>query len=100
MGFANAEILQDTQWDEVKVDPRRARPKLPMWVYLHDPEAYAYENYDKAVEGIKKGIAQDENDDIPPNFPKGYTFAPWNIEDIMEDTKKGKPIHLGDGAWE
>jgi hypothetical protein len=100
MGFANAENLQDTKWEEVKVDPRRARPKLPRWIYLHDPEAYAYQSYEKAVKGIKEGLGLDENPDIQLNFPPGYKYDAWNIKDIMDDAKKGKRVQLGAGEWE
>ncbi|KAF1981675.1 FAD/NAD(P)-binding domain-containing protein [Aulographum hederae CBS 113979] len=100
LGFSNAELLQDTDWDKVKLDPRRAAPKLPRWVWSHDPEQYAYENYDKCAESMKKGIPFDEDTSIPPNYPPGYKYEPWNIETIMEDMRKGKPIELGSGNWD
>ncbi|KAF2489511.1 FAD/NAD(P)-binding domain-containing protein [Lophium mytilinum] len=100
MGFANAELMQNTKLDEAKIDPQKARPRLAKWVYFHDPEAYAYENYEKAVSGIKQGIPQDENLEIEPNFPKGYRYDAWSIEDIQEDKKNGKPLNLGAGDWE
>ncbi|KAF2805625.1 FAD/NAD(P)-binding domain-containing protein [Mytilinidion resinicola] len=99
MGFANVELMQNTKWDEAKIDPRRARPRLAKWIYFHDPEAYAYENYEKAVSGIKQGIPQDENLEIEPNFPKGYRYEAWSIEDIFEDAKNGKLVVLGSGDW-
>lgn len=99
LGFSNAELLQDTDWGKVKLDPRRAQPKLPMWVFSHDPEGYAYENYDKAVESMRKGVPFDEDDSIPPNYPPGYKYEEWNIEQIMEDIRNGKPVDLGSGDW-
>jgi len=100
LGFANAELLQDTDWEKVKLDPRRAAPRLPKWVWSHDPEAYAYENYDKAVESMNKGIPFEEEDSFAPNYPPGYKFEPWSIEKIMEDMRAGKPIDLGAGNWD
>jgi hypothetical protein len=100
LGFSNAELLQDTDWDKVKLDPRRAAPKLPKWVWSHDPEAYAYENYEKAAQSMKKGIKMEDEDSFEPNYPKGYKYEPWSIEKIMEDMRAGKPIDLGPGDWE
>jgi len=100
LGFSNAELLQDTDWDKVKLDPRRAAPKLPKWVWSHDPEAYAYENYHKAAESIKKGVDMADEDSYEPNYPKGYKYEPWNIEKIMEDMRAHKPCDLGSGDWE
>lgn len=99
LGFSNAELLQDTDWEKVKFDPRRAAPKLPKWVWSHDPEAYAYENYDRAVESLKQSIPFEDDDRIPPNYPPGYKYEPWNIEQIMDDMRQGKPIDLGPGDW-
>lgn len=99
LGFSNAELLQDTDWEKVKFDPRRAAPKLPKWVWSHDPEAYAYENYDRAVESLKQGIPFEDDDRVPPNYPPGYKYEPWNIEQIMDDMRQGKSIDLGSGDW-
>ncbi|TKA76108.1 hypothetical protein B0A49_03509 [Cryomyces minteri] len=99
LGFSNAELLQDTDWEKVKLDPRRAAPRLPKWVWSHDPELYAYENYEKVVESIKQGIPFEEDTSIPPNYPPGYKYEPWNIEQIMDDMRNGKPVDLGPGDW-
>ncbi|KAF2806385.1 FAD/NAD(P)-binding domain-containing protein [Mytilinidion resinicola] len=99
LGFSNAELLQDTDWDKVKLNPRRAAPRLPKWVWEHDPEAYAHENYAKCVKSIKAGVAMEDETSFPPNYPKGYRYKPWNIEDIMEDMRNGKEIDLGPGDW-
>ncbi|KAF2013035.1 FAD/NAD(P)-binding domain-containing protein [Aaosphaeria arxii CBS 175.79] len=100
LGFSNAELLQDTDWDKVKLDPRRAAPKLPRWVWSHDPEAYAYENYHKAVESMKKGVRMEDEQGFEPNYPRGYKYEPWSIEKIMEDMRAGVPIELGAGDWD
>ncbi|CAN9269382.1 unnamed protein product [Alternaria alternata] len=100
LGFSNAELLQDTDWDKVKLDPRRAAPKLPKWVWSHDPEAYVYENYEKSAQSLKEGIDMKDEDKFEPNYPKGYKYEPWSIEKIMEDMRAGKAIDLGAGDWE
>ncbi|KAF2259879.1 FAD/NAD(P)-binding domain-containing protein [Lojkania enalia] len=100
LSFSNAELLQNTDWDKVKIDPRRAAPKHPKWIWAHDPEAYVYDNYTKAVESMKKGIKMEDDTSFEPNYPKGYKFEPWSIEQIMDDMRAGKPVVLGPGDWD
>lgn len=83
----------------MKLDPRVAAPALPKWVWSHEPEAYAYENYDKVVESMKKGIPFEEDDSIPPNYPKGYKYEPWSMDKIVDDMNNGRPVDLGPGEW-
>ena len=100
LGFSNAELLQDTKWDNVKLDPRRANPALPKWIYTHDPEDYAYAYYDEVVKLVDEGVGLDEGQDrVPENYPKGYRYEPWNIEKIMDDMRSGRPFELGAGEW-
>ncbi|KAM0820863.1 putative FAD-binding domain-containing protein [Seiridium cardinale] len=100
LGFSNAELLQDTDWSKVKLDPRRAQPKLPSWVWSHDPEKYAYENYNKVLDSMRKGIPFSEDDSIPPNYPPGYKYEPWSIDQIMDDVRNGRPVNVGPGNWD
>ena len=81
------------------MNPRKAQPKHPKWVWAHDPEVYTYDNYEKNVDAMNKGIRFDESD-VPPNFPPGYRYEPWSIDDIMESMRKGKPVDLGPGDWD
>ncbi|KXX78132.1 6-hydroxynicotinate 3-monooxygenase [Madurella mycetomatis] len=99
IGFSNAKLLQDTDWEKVKVDHRQAHPQLPMWIWCHDPEEYAYQVYDRVVESMEKGVPLEEDDSVPPNYPPGYKYRPWSIDQIMEDVKNGKPVDLGPGNW-
>ncbi|KKY23492.1 putative monooxygenase fad-binding protein [Diplodia seriata] len=101
LGFSNAELLQDTDWSKVKLDPRRAAPKLPAWVWSHDPELYAHSHFDRVVKGVQKGVPLSEYiDGVPPNYPPGYHYEPWHIEDVMEDMRMGRPVELGAGDWD
>lgn len=91
--------LQATNWAAVEKNPRIAQPKLPKWVWVHDPEKHAHDNFTACVEGAKKGLSIDEDQSIPPNFPPGYKYEPWTIEQIIEDMKVGKNVELGSGDW-
>lgn len=79
---------------------RSAQPKAPRWVWEHDPEKYAYENYHKMANTIKEGIPFDQVDTVPPNYHPGYLYQPWSIDQIMEDARNGKTVVLGDGDWD
>jgi hypothetical protein len=100
LGFANAELLQDTDWSKVKLDPRRAQPKLPRWVWSHDPEEYVHKNYWEVVRSMRNGVDFTEDDSFPPNYPPGYKYEPWSIDQIMDDVRNGKPVDLGPGNWD
>ncbi|PVH92858.1 FAD/NAD(P)-binding domain-containing protein [Periconia macrospinosa] len=100
MGLYNAELLQSTDWDKVKLDPRRAAPKHPKWIWEHDPEAYVYENYEKAVESLRKGVKMEDEDSFEPNYPKGYKYEPWDAYKIMEDMRNGVELELKPGNWD
>ncbi|RFU33341.1 hypothetical protein B7463_g3031, partial [Scytalidium lignicola] len=99
LGFANAELLQETNWDKAKLDPKKSLPRHPKWVFDHDPEVYAEENYAKVLESMKKHIPFDADESIPPNYPPGYKYEPWSIDQIMEDKKCGRGTDLGSGDW-
>ena len=71
-----------------------------MWVWSHDPEGYAYENFEKAATSIKNDVPFAEEDSYPPNYPPGYKFEPWSIEQIMDDMRAGRPVELGAGNWD
>lgn len=100
LGFANAELLQDTDWSKVKLDPRRAQPKLPRWVWSHDPEDYAQLHYHRVVNSMRRGVDFVDDHGIPPNYPPGYKYERWSIDQIMEDVRNGKPVDLGPGNWD
>lgn len=48
---------------------------------------------------MKKGISFDESG-IPPNYPPGYKWEPWSIDNIMDAMRKGVPVELGPGNWD
>ncbi|KAI1827439.1 hypothetical protein F4861DRAFT_550380 [Xylaria intraflava] len=100
LGFSNAELLQDTDWDEVKANFKLAQPSLPSWIWKHDPERYTYDNYHKMAQTVEDGIPFDKVDSVPPNYPPGYRYQPWSIDDIIQDVRSGRPVRLGDGDWD
>ncbi|RYO80459.1 hypothetical protein DL764_009899 [Monosporascus ibericus] len=100
LGFYNALRLQATDWTAAKVNPQMAQPKLPSWIWKHDPEQYAYENFGMMAEAIKQGVPFEEVNTVSPNYPPGYKYVPWNLDEVMEDVKNGRPVDLGPGDWD
>lgn len=100
LGFYNAVRLQATDWTAAKINPQLAQPKLPKWIWTHDPETYAYENFHKTAESVKNGVPFDELDSVPPNYPPGHKYVPWSLDEVMEDVKNGRQVDLGSGDWD
>ncbi|KAI1456663.1 FAD/NAD(P)-binding domain-containing protein [Annulohypoxylon moriforme] len=99
MGFMNAELLQHPDWSKVKVNPKLAQPKLPSWVWKHDPEKYAYDHYATMADTIRKGIPFDQVDSVPPNYPPGYKYKPWDIDEMQKEVDDGT-VDMGGGNWD
>lgn len=67
---------------------------LGSWIWSHDPERYAFENYDEVLAHLKDGTPF-QNTNIPP----GYVYKPWTIEELLQAKDNGKEIEL-DWNWE
>lgn len=100
LGFYNAVRLQATDWTAAKVNPQLAQPKLPKWVWTHDPEKYAYEHFDKMAESVRNDVPLDQLGSIPPNYPAGHKYVPWSLDEVMEDVRNGRQVDLGSGDWD
>ena len=97
MSFVNSQIKHQTDWAAVAKNPKLIRTRFPRWIYQHDPEAYAYENFGSAFHHVLSGgEAEFQN----TNFPPGHAFKRWTMEEVMEEIKTGKSIEaLLDGDW-
>lgn len=96
LAFVNAQSLgQTTDWEAVRRSPEKVRLRYPRWLFRHDPEAYAHENYVDAVAHVVEG-AEFHNTNIPP----GHKFAHWTLEEIQGRMAEGKRIEdFLDGDW-
>ena len=99
LGFANADLLQSTDWTRVTTDMRQAQPRTPRWIWAHDPEPHLYEYWEANAWDVAEGVRFDESVRVRPNFPPGYRFVEWGIEGIMEGKKMGREVELGEGDW-
>lgn len=95
MAFVNSQLKTETDWDAIWRDPSKIRTRFPKWIFDHDPEAYAYEKYGEAFAHL---VA--ETDFTNTNFPPGYKFVPWTVEEVYRDIEEGKRVEeLLNGDW-
>jgi len=68
-------------------------PRLGRWITDHDPQRYALENHEKAVDHVENNTPF-RNTNVPP----GFTYRPWTIDGLLEAQARGEPTIL-DGDW-
>lgn len=49
---------------------------------------------------MNKGIKMEDEPNFEPNYPKGYRYKPWSIDEIMADMRAGKTVDQEDGNWD
>ncbi|KAF5249704.1 hypothetical protein FANTH_5012 [Fusarium anthophilum] len=82
MGFVNQQLKQHTDWDAIMKNPALIRSRYPKWVWLHDPEAYAYEKFAEALTHV------------------GHKYRHWTMREVQEQIKAGQKLEdLQDGDW-
>ncbi|KAJ5570611.1 uncharacterized protein N7459_010041 [Penicillium hispanicum] len=64
------------------------------WIWRHNPEQYAMENYHQALSHLSDGTAF-QNTNIPP----GHVYRPWTIGELLKLKDNGQEIEL-DGEWD
>jgi 2-polyprenyl-6-methoxyphenol hydroxylase-like FAD-dependent oxidoreductase len=84
----------NTQFDDKSGDGKQMRVHLGRWIVEHDPEQYAYRNYDQALKHLVDG-APFQNTNTPP----GHVYRPWTIDGLLEAQKRGEQTVL-DGDWD
>ncbi|PIA99770.1 hypothetical protein CB0940_02474 [Cercospora beticola] len=93
--FVNSEILARANMEEISKNPEKAKIHYPKWLFMHDPEKYAYDNYGSAVANLLSG-APFQNTNIPP----GHKFSVWTMEGVLEEYRSGKKAaDFLDGDW-
>ncbi|OKL62091.1 hypothetical protein UA08_02977 [Talaromyces atroroseus] len=67
---------------------------LGSWIWKHDPEQYAIENYEKALANLTSGV-----EFVNTNIPPGHVCRPWTIDEVLKAKETGKEVVL-DGDWD
>ncbi|KAL7940961.1 putative monooxygenase [Trichoderma barbatum] len=67
---------------------------LGSWIWKHDPEKYAEENYAKVFAHLTTG-----SEFLNTNIPPGHVCQPWTIDEVLRTKQEGREIVLH-GDWE
>lgn len=67
---------------------------LGAWIWKHDPEQYAIDNYNKALAHLTSGSPFHNT-----NTPPGYVPKPWSIDELLKAKESGEGFPL-EGDWE
>ncbi|KAF4168871.1 hypothetical protein CNMCM6936_000816 [Aspergillus lentulus] len=93
MGFHHREKFHNTDWDEVARNPDILSKTTANWIMRHNPEQYAYENYDSCARHILEG-----KDFQNTNTPPGYRYEPWTVKELMDASDRHEPV-VDKGDW-
>lgn len=101
LGFANAFRNHNTDWEGAKKEPKKAQPKLPQWIWRHNPELYTNERWEEVEAYVKDGGLEKESRGEKSTFkntniPPGYEWKLWTIEEMMEEGKHSSVELQGD----
>lgn len=97
-GFLNREELHSADIAAIEENPNKANVgffKLGRWIWAHNAELYARENYDGCLASLQEGRPF-PNTNIPP----GHVYQPWSLESERERMEAGIPSNLKqNGYW-
>ena len=97
-GFLNREELHHANIAAITEDTKNADIgffKIGRWVWNHNPEIYARENYQACLSSMTGGTPF-KNTNIPP----GYIYKPWNLDSETKRMMAGIKSNLKqNGDW-
>lgn len=64
LGIETRDVWHKTDWEAVKKNPKLLVMPRPEWIFGHDCQKYAYDEYEKAVEYVRNGGSYE-----PSNVP-------------------------------
>ncbi|KAF2461171.1 hypothetical protein BDY21DRAFT_140326 [Lineolata rhizophorae] len=64
IGFETRDVWHKTDWELAAKNPQSVSMPLPNWLFGHDPQKYAYDDFDAAAQAIKNGTTY-----VPTNLP-------------------------------
>lgn len=77
MGIETREQWLKTDWEEVKKNPQVLAQPRPNWLFNHDPQEYAYEEFETAANAVLTGCAYQ-----PRNVPEDVSnYRTTDFED-------------------
>lgn len=93
LGLKNRELYHCADWDAPDFDPTPFRTLVGKWLVHHDPEQYAYDNYEACASHLTAGTLF-ENTNAVPGFPN----KPWTVQELLEASDHGEKI-VDEGDW-
>ena len=97
-GFINREELHNVDITAVEADKKNATVgffKIGRWVWNHDPEKYARDNYATCLAHLTEGTPFTNT-----NLPPGHDYEQWNLESESKRMKAGIKSNLKqNGDW-
>ncbi|KAL2884290.1 hypothetical protein SGCOL_000231 [Colletotrichum sp. CLE4] len=94
IGFKSREVFHHTNWDEAAKNPRSIPKFTGSWLLKHDPEQYAYDNYEACAESLLQG-KEFKNMNTVPGFP----FKLRTVQELLAKSDKGESIDDDEGDW-
>ncbi|KAJ0304936.1 hypothetical protein COL5a_004422 [Colletotrichum fioriniae] len=94
IGFKSREVFHHTNWDEAAKNPRSIAKFTGSWLLKHDPEQYAYDNYEACAAHLLHG-KEFKNTNTVPGFP----FKLWTVQELLDKSDKGESIDDDEGDW-
>jgi len=68
MGIETREAWHKTDWDAVKRNAETVQLPQPDWIFGHDPQKYAYEEFETAAKAVKTGGPYQPRNVPPPGI--------------------------------
>ncbi|KAF7536812.1 hypothetical protein G7054_g4230 [Neopestalotiopsis clavispora] len=93
VGFINFARRNNKDAQAVSRDPSKIKTEQGRWMWRHDPEKYARDNYRAALAHLQTGA-----DFVNTNIPRGHVHEDWTVDELMAKIEKGEPIEF-DGDW-
>ncbi|KAJ0115630.1 FAD-dependent monooxygenase fsr3 [Diaporthe amygdali] len=92
IGFKSREAFHRTNWDEAATNPRSIAKFTGAWLLKHDPELYAYENYEACAAHLLHR-KEFKNTNTVPGFP----FKLWTVQELLDKSDRGESIDDDEG---
>ncbi|GKZ16994.1 hypothetical protein AbraCBS73388_005981 [Aspergillus brasiliensis] len=93
LGLVNLKSYSETPKKD-KFTPKGLHYLTAEWIWGHEPEQYAEENYSKVLDHLQRGTPFQDT-----NIPRGHVYRDWTIDEMLELQERGEEIEL-DGEWE
>lgn len=89
-------INHESRHRSADANPSQAKPigLTAAWIWQHDPERYAIDNYKAALAHLADGTPFQNT-----NTPPGYVHRPWTIDGLLRSKENGQELKLEED-WE